>query len=191
MKKFIIIIGLVLAVLFVVDKTLLKDKGMVNKVGLAGKYAEIENPKSLAEGLKTENRAPDFSLTDINGQEVRLSDYKGKKVLLNFWATWCPPCRAEMPYMEEMFKEHKNEGYEIVAVNMTSSEKNKGNIEPFVKEYGLTFTIPLDEKGEISTLYEVMAYPTSYFIDSDGIIRSKSIGGMKKEFMEKEMKKLP
>ncbi|WP_071459841.1 TlpA disulfide reductase family protein [Bacillus massilinigeriensis] len=191
MKKFILIVGILLAVLFIVDKTMLKEEGMIKRAGEAGKYEEIKDIKSIIEGLEKGNKAPDFQLTDLDGKTVALSDYKGKKVLLNFWASWCKPCRAEMPEMEEMFKDQKENGYVILAVNMAHSEKKLQHVEAFVKEYGLTFTVPLDKEGEVSSMYEIMAYPTTYFIDSKGVIRSKSIGGMNRSFMEREMKKLP
>lgn len=191
MKKFLIVIGMILAVLFVVDKTVLQDEGIINKVGLTGKYKKLDNLDDLPVGLAEGNLAPDFSLVDLNGNPIELSDYRGEKVLLNFWATWCPPCKAEMPYMQEMYEKYREDGFEILAVNSTVTEKSRDNVVDFVAEYGLSFPIPMDEKNRVSSDYEIMAFPTSFFIDSDGVIRSITVGGMTKEHLEGEIKKLP
>lgn len=191
MKKFLMVAASILAVLLIVDLTTLKDQGMLSQAGLSGQYSKIANPEDLPEGLEVKNRAPDFTLQTLNGDEVKLSDYRGKKVLLNFWATWCPPCKAEMPYMQEMYDKYKKEGFEILAVNSTVTEKSEKDVSEFVKKYELSFLIPMDEKNRVSSDYEILAYPTSFFIDANGVIRSKSVGGMTKEFLEKEIKKLP
>ncbi|WP_121612165.1 peroxiredoxin family protein [Mesobacillus foraminis] len=191
MKKFLMVAASILAVLLIVDMTILKDQGMLSQAGLSGQYSKIDNPEDLPEGLEVKNRAPDFTLQTLNGDEVKLSDYRGKKVLLNFWATWCPPCKAEMPYMQEMYDKYKKEGFEILAVNSTVTEKSEKDVSEFVKKYELSFLIPMDEKNRVSSDYEILAYPTSFFIDANGVIRSKSVGGMTKEFLEKEIKKLP
>ncbi|SEN59610.1 Peroxiredoxin [Mesobacillus persicus] len=191
MKKFLIITAVILAVLFIVDKTVLQNEGMVNRVGLTGKYKKMDNVADLPVGLAEGNVAPDFSLVDLNGNPIKLSDYRGKKVLVNFWATWCPPCKAEMPYMQELYEKYHEDGFEILAVNSTVTEKSRDNVVDFVAEYELTFPIPMDEKNRVSSDYEIMAFPTSFFIDSDGVIRSITVGGMTKEHLEGEIKKLP
>ncbi len=191
MKKFLIVVGVILAVLFVVDRTVLQDEGIINKVGLTGKYKKIYNASELPVGLAEGNMAPDFSLVDLNGNALKLSDFRGKRVLVNFWATWCPPCKAEMPYMQEMYEKYQEEGFEVLAVNSTVTEKSRDNVVDFVSEYGLTFPIPMDEKNRVSSDYEILSFPTSFFIDSDGVIRSITVGGMTKEYLEGEIKKLP
>ncbi|MBM4761989.1 redoxin domain-containing protein [Bacillus sp. B15-48] len=191
MKKFLIIAAIILAVLFVIDKTVLKNQGVVNQLTLTGKYKQINNPDQLPVGLDEGNLAPEFSLMDLNGNEVNLSDYRGKKILLNFWATWCPPCKAEMPYMQEYFEKYQSDGFEILAVNATVTEKSKEDVFRFIDDYDLTFTIPMDERNQVSSGYEILAFPTSFFIDSDGVIRSKVIGGLTKEYLHDEIKKLP
>ncbi|MBT2691032.1 TlpA family protein disulfide reductase [Bacillus sp. ISL-47] len=191
MKKFLLGAAVIVLLLFIVDKTILKDKGVVEQAEQMQKYKKIENPKELPVGLEKGNLAPDFDLTDMEGNQVKLSDFRGKAVLLNFWASWCPPCRAEMPHMEKLYKKYKDDNFDIVAVNLTNTEKNSGDAEKFVEELGLTFTIPMDEKGVVGADYEVLAYPTSYFIDSDGVIRGKVLGALNEEYMEKEITKLP
>ncbi|MDK7664784.1 TlpA disulfide reductase family protein [Cytobacillus oceanisediminis] len=191
MKKFLFAAAVIVVLLFIVDKTILKEKGVVEQAGQMQKYDKMEDPEDLPVGLEKGNLAPDFELTDMEGNPVKLSDYRGKAVLLNFWASWCPPCRAEMPHMEKLYNKYKDENFDILAVNLTNTEKNSGDAEKFVKELRLTFTIPMDVKGEAGSDYNIMAYPTSYFIDSDGVIREKVLGALNEEYMEKEIKKLP
>ncbi|WP_174733035.1 TlpA disulfide reductase family protein [Mesobacillus harenae] len=191
MKKFLVIAAFILAALFIVDTFVLKQKGLINQIEQADKYEKLENPDQLPYGIEAENLAPEFTLTDLNGNTVSLQDYQGKKVLLNFWASWCPPCKAEMPYMQKLYEQYQDDGFEILAVNITTTEKKPGDASEFVEANQLTFPIPMDEKGTVSAEYEIMAYPTSFFIDSDGVIRSKVIGGMTEEYIEKEIAKLP
>ncbi|MGM0776508.1 TlpA disulfide reductase family protein [Cytobacillus firmus] len=191
MKKFLLAAAVIVLLLFIVDKTILKEKGVVEQAGQMQKYDKIEDPEDLPIGLEKGSLAPDFELTDMEGNPVKLSDFRGKAVLLNFWASWCPPCRAEMPHMEKLYKKYKDKKFDILAVNLTNTEKNNGDAEKFVKELGLTFKIPMDVKGTVGADYNIMAYPTSYFIDSDGVIREKVLGALNEEYMEKEIKKLP
>ncbi|MBS4211110.1 MULTISPECIES: redoxin domain-containing protein [Neobacillus] len=147
------------------------------------KEGESKLKSSVEIGIKEGNKAPDFQLKNIEGQNVRLSDFKGKKVILNLWATWCPPCKAEMPHMKDFYQKQKGKDVEIVAVNLTTSEKNPESVEQFVKDYGLTFPVLLDENGEIGDVYQAITIPTSYFIDTNGIIHERIVGPMDKEMM--------
>jgi len=127
-------------------------------------------------GLAIGNVAPDFELNTIEGKSIRLSELRGKKVIVNFWATWCPPCREEMPAMQKFYEQY-NEHVEVLAVNLTSQDSRE-KIKPFVEEYGLTFPVVLDVKGKVLKMYEIEPIPTTYIIDSKGIIREKIIGSM-------------
>lgn len=120
--------------------------------------------------------APDFSLPTSDGQIITLSDYQGRPVLLNIWATWCPPCRAEMPAMEQVYQDLKEDGFVILAVNATNQD-NPSEVETFTKSFGLTFPVLFDQQGEITQQYEVRALPSSFFIDSKGMIQEVVIGG--------------
>lgn len=133
---------------------------------------ELTKNNSDAElGLKINNVAPNFELQNLSGESIKLSDYRGKKVFLNFWASWCGPCRTEMPYMESYYEKHKNsDDVEIVAVNMTNSERNMERVEEFVESNGLTFPVLLDTQGEVEKIYKVIGYPTTYLINEKGII---------------------
>lgn len=138
-------------------------------------------------GLKPGSTAPDFTLNALDGKQISLTDYRGKKVILNFWATWCPPCREEMPEMQRFYKEYEQQDVEILAVNLEYSETKPEKIRDFVKEYDLSFPIPLDERNTIGKQFRAVSIPTSYFIDERGIIQKMHIGPMDYEFMEDEI----
>ncbi|CAM3301294.1 redoxin domain-containing protein [Filibacter tadaridae] len=138
-------------------------------------------------GLERGSIPPDFDLTTLDGEQLKLSDLKGKKVILNFWASWCGPCKAEMPHMEQYYKKNKDkDNVEIVAVNLTTSERNgmKG-IQDFVDGYGLTFPIPLDKEGTVMDAYQIIPIPTTFMIGTDGKIEHKIVGPMDEKIMKK------
>jgi cytochrome c biogenesis protein CcmG/thiol:disulfide interchange protein DsbE len=116
--------------------------------------------------------APDFRLKTTDQEMVTLSDLRGKAVLINFWATWCPPCRAEMPTIEKMYIEYKDEGFLVLGLNSTYQD-DQSKIAPFVKEFSLTFPILLDQTGVETAAYQVRSLPTSFFVNRDGTIHLK------------------
>ena len=118
--------------------------------------------------------APDFVLPDINGQIVRLSQLKGKVVLLNVWATWCPPCRKEMPTMETLYK--KMQSVDFVMLAASEDVDGKSTVLPYRQEGGFTFPILLDENGEVGKKYGVTGYPETFIIDRQGNIVYHHIG---------------
>jgi cytochrome c biogenesis protein CcmG, thiol:disulfide interchange protein DsbE len=120
--------------------------------------------------------APDFELKTTTGETVKLSDYRGQAVLVNLWATWCPPCRAEMKSIDKVYNEHKDQGLVVLAVNMTYQD-DANKITPFVIEQGLTFPILLDETGSVGHAYQLRSLPSSFFIGRNGIIQEVVIGG--------------
>ena len=120
--------------------------------------------------------APDFELVNTAGETVKLSELRGRAVLVNLWATWCPPCRAEMQSIEKIYNEYKDQGFIVLAVNMTYQDSPK-KITPFVIEQGLTFPILLDESGDMANAYQLRSLPSSYFIGRDGVINEVVIGG--------------
>lgn len=139
--------------------------------------------KKKGETLEVGNPAPDFELNTLSGDKLILTDLRGKKVILNFWATWCPPCREEMPEMQKFYNDTKSD-VEIVAVNLTNSEKNKEDVKEYIDKYGYTYPIPLDGKGKVRNTYQVIAVPTTYFIDEEGKIIKIHPGPMNYELME-------
>ena len=120
--------------------------------------------------------APDFTLYTAKGESFTLSELKGQAVLVNVWATWCPPCEAEMPAIEKMYNEYKAQGFVVLAVNSTFQD-NPLDIAPFIESRNLTFPILLDETSDVSRAYQVRSLPSSYFINRQGIISEVVIGG--------------
>lgn len=152
---------------------------------------EQQNEETVVEsdeiGLEMGEIAPDFELKTLEGETVNLSDYRGEKVMVNFWATWCPPCRAEMPDMQKF---HENTDVNILAVNLIDTESNRDNVPEFLDELGLTFPVLLDEESEIATEYKIVAYPTSFMIDSNGRIQLKTMGAINYDIMIQEYEKM-
>lgn len=118
--------------------------------------------------------APDFSLTDMDGATHRLSDYRGKVVLVNFWATWCPPCKAEMPSMERLYAQFQDRDFELLAVN---AEVDGLEVLPdFLQKHPHTFPIPVDTEGDVQVKYGVFRFPESFIIGRDGKVVEHIIG---------------
>ncbi|GAE94362.1 thiol:disulfide oxidoreductase [Gracilibacillus boraciitolerans JCM 21714] len=111
-----------------------------------------EDNETESVGLDIGNMAPDFELQTLAGETIRLSDYRGEPVMLNFWASWCSPCRAEMPDMQQF---HHDTGMQILAVNLTATETNSQDVSAFMEEFGLTFTIPLDQENMVADRYQI------------------------------------
>ncbi|RKD25003.1 cytochrome C biogenesis protein [Ammoniphilus oxalaticus] len=144
---------------------------------------ESQAPIGLAQGYL----APDFELETIDGNKVKLSDYRGKKVLLNMWASWCPPCRAEIPDMQQFYEQNVDQNVVVLGVNLTSAERQPERIPRFIEEFGMTFPIVLDEQSNVSDRYQVSSIPTSFILDSQGVIQQKIVGPMDREMMEQLM----
>ncbi|MBI5700396.1 TlpA family protein disulfide reductase [Candidatus Saganbacteria bacterium] len=123
-------------------------------------------------GIKTP--ATDFTLKDLNNNSVKLSDYKGKVVLLNFFATWCPPCREEMPSIEKLHKNLKNKKFAVLAVAI--DKKGEPAVRPFIEKEKYTFKVLLDSKNKVSDVYGIQSIPATYVINKKGIIVDKVIG---------------
>jgi peroxiredoxin len=163
-------------------------------IGLAFYTAQDKNeePEKVADveentGLKPGSIPPNFSLKTLDGKQVDLKDFRGKKVILNFWATWCPPCREEMPEMQKFYSDFKEQNVAILAVNLEYSETKPERIRDFVEEYSLSFPIPLDEKNTVGKRFRAVSIPTSYFIDEKGSITKMHIGPMDYDFMKEQI----
>jgi peroxiredoxin len=135
-------------------------------------------------GLNKGDLAPDFELLTMDNQSIRLSDLRGQKVIVNIWATWCPPCRAEMPDMQAFYEQEKENGVTILAVNLIETEQSVESVDAFLKEFGITFPVVLDKGNQVSDQYQAISIPTSYVLDTQGVIQHKMIGPMTKEMME-------
>jgi peroxiredoxin len=129
-------------------------------------------PPSPREGFS----APDFTLDLLGGGQLALSDLRGKVVMVNLWASWCPPCRAEMPTIEKVYQAFQAQGLVVLGVN-TTFQDSESDVAAFVEEFGLTFPIPLDREGGVSQRYQMRGLPSTFFIDRQGIIRTVVIGG--------------
>lgn len=118
-------------------------------------------------------RAPDFSLQDTQGQRINLSDFAGQPVLINFWATWCGPCRIEMPSFQQRFETYRQQGLMVLGVDF---DEPADEVIAFAEMLGLTFPLLLDPGGQVQDLYLVRGYPTSFFLDAAGVIQVQHIG---------------
>jgi thiol-disulfide isomerase/thioredoxin len=148
--------------------------------------AMIGNSPALNPGEVKGKVAPDFVLQDLQGKQVKLSDFRGKAVLLNFWATWCGPCKVEMPWFVELQKQYGPQGLEIVGVALDDSGKDA--IEKYAKEMGVNYTI-LQGQDSVGDAYGAIGLPTSYFIDRDGKIIDSASGLVSRSEIEENIKK--
>ncbi len=130
---------------------------------------------SKYEPLTVGKVAPDFALPDLQDRTIRLSDFRGKVVFLNFWATWCQPCKEEMPSMEVLYKTFERDGLVVLAVSI-DRVTTKQNIPPFVNSMNLTFPVLVDSWGQTDKRYKLMGVPETYIIDQEGVLREKVIG---------------
>lgn len=118
--------------------------------------------------------APDFTLSDLSGKEAQLSDLRGRPILVTFWATWCPPCKKEMPEIQAAYDQHKDRGFVVLAVNFG---ENLEAAKVFVNQMDLRFPVLLDRKVNVASRYGVWSLPVSFFIDRNGIIQERVFGG--------------
>lgn len=183
MKKSIIIIILV-GLLGWVGYDFLSSDDTKNEENVSDAETVVDSDEL---GLEIGNIAPDFQLETLDGETVKLSDLRGERVMVNFWATWCPPCRAEMPDMQKF---HENTDVKILAVNLIDTESSREKVPEFLDELGLTFPVLLDEGSELATEYKIVAYPTSFMIDSDGRIQFKAPGAMNYDIMIQAFEKM-
>ena len=138
--------------------------------------ADEDHWKALGINRLPDIMPPDFTLPTLDGGSITLSDLKGKVVLINFWATWCPPCRDEMPSMEKLYRRFKYEEFTLLSVDVMESPET---VKKFARKYDLSFPILLDKKGEVSAKYAATAIPTTYIINKKGEAVGKAIGPRK------------
>lgn len=137
------------------------------------------------EGLEVGQIPPQFKLQNAQNEEVTLNDFKGQKIILNFWATWCKPCREEMPLFEEIDQAYDD--VVVLAINMANQDSGKEKVEQFLKEQNLTFPVIFDETGDVGNAYKIANLPGTYFIDEDGKIMSKVPGQVHEEVLRQHL----
>jgi len=133
------------------------------------------------EGIGEGQRAPDFRLESLDGEQMSLRDHRGQVVLVNFWATWCDPCRAEFPDIQAVYEARQGEGFTVLGVN---SHETRGAIAPFVKAMGATYPILLDENGRVAKTYRPVGLPMSVLVDQEGIIQVRHVGLLTRDQLE-------
>lgn len=136
---------------------------------------------NLGSGLAVGQSAPAFTATTLDGQPVSLADLSGKLVVLNFWATWCPPCREEMPYFNDVYEQYKDQGLVIIGINLGESEVA---VRAFLQRTGVTFPVIIDQRDRLTRLYDVVPLPTTYVIGPDGRIRARVPGLVPRQQLE-------
>ena len=149
-------------------------------------FNEKNKPADKGVGPKLGLYAPNFKTEYLNGSKFELYDLRGKPVILNFWATWCPPCVREMPNLQNFYDRY---GDKVIVIGVNLGEKNK-TIQNFIKKINVTFPIVLDKNKEIEEKYNLIIRPTTYFIDKNGIIVDKKLGELKKGDIEERAQKL-
>ena len=131
--------------------------------------------QTLPEQTKVSTEQRDFALETFEGQTVSLSDYKGKVVVLNFFATWCPPCKAEMPHLQA-FHEQAPDDVVLLGVNLTKRDDGLEVLEQFLHDYEVTYPVLLDKQDEVGDLYEILSIPTTYILDRQGHLVERIVG---------------
>jgi len=124
-------------------------------------------------GIEVGQRAPDFALAALDGGEVTLADHRGSVVLLNFWATWCPPCNLEMPDIEAAYQAHHDRGLVVLGINYRESAQA---VRPFVDQMGLSFPVLLDTRGQVGAEYRMLGLPMTLILDREGVIGVRHVG---------------
>ncbi|MEG0383986.1 MAG: TlpA disulfide reductase family protein [Solibacillus sp.] len=189
MKKNIGIV-IVLALVIIMAGTYIKREiDASNAIPEKSKGYEVTLGEEV--GIKKGQIAPDFTLMNIQGEEVTLSDLRGKRVVLNFWATWCPPCEAEMPHMQKYYDKYaKKDNVEIIGVNLTYEKENVERVKQFLESYNITFPILLEPVWSVSKQYEIITIPSTFMIDTEGKIQKQIIGPLDVESLRENVKDL-
>ncbi|EIJ78728.1 Thiol-disulfide oxidoreductase resA [Bacillus methanolicus PB1] len=157
-------------------------------LGAAVAYTIYANfKKDEIEKVAIGERAPDFELTDLNGEKHRLSDYEGQGVFLNFWGTWCKPCEKEMPYINNQYEKFKKQGVQVLAVNVGESDFA---VKKFAEKYKLDFPIVIDESGDVQTAFRINPLPATFLIDKEGKVIKYHKGELTEEMVNDFMEQI-
>lgn len=147
------------------------------------------NPTGRSPSTDEGRAAPDFVLETPDGARLRFSDFRGKPLLVNFWATWCKPCREEMPLIVDTAAARAGDGLVVITVDL---QENPGQVREFAADFGMTFPIVIDRTGQVADAWRIggpiQGIPSSYFIDREGIVRARAFGPMKREVLEEKLR---
>ena len=144
-------------------------------------YTSSTAERALPGVGETNRPAPDITLPALDGGDIRLSDYRGNVVLINFWGTWCEPCKEETPALQAAYENLSAQGLVVLGVNLRRQEPNDEAVQAFLDQYGVTYRTALDVEGEAARLFQISPIPTSYFIDQQGNIRYIRVGTLTQE----------
>jgi len=154
---------------------------------LAGMFA-VAAAFTSCSAVDSGKPAPDFTLKDLQGRDFTFSSTAGKVVILDFWATWCPPCRMEIPHFQELYMRYKAQGLEIIGVAL--DQGGVRDVKPFAEEYGVTYPVVIGDQRVAASYGGIRAIPTTFIIDREGRIAQTAVGYRDKAFFESEIKKL-
>ena len=167
---------------------LVAGAALVGGMAIAGRAAEGQGSEiALKREPVVGALAPGFTLINLEGEQVSLDDFHGRPVLINLWATWCGPCRIEMPAIQSRFEKYQDDGFAVLAVNF---DEQQSVVQSFRDEFGLTFQILLDPGAKVQNLYRNRSYPSSFFIDRAGVIQVQHIGVMTEGQLDENLKKI-
>jgi thiol-disulfide isomerase/thioredoxin len=180
-KKKVFIISIAAFILLLAGAFFLYQK---LSAGLKPQLSATQNQSSESTDETQKVKAPDFTVTDTEGNEVNLSDFIGKPVVLNFWASWCGPCQSEMPHFNELYQERKDDVH-FLMVNMTDgSRETLDTAKSYIEGQGFAFPVYYDTKSDAAITYQVYSLPTTYFIDREGYAVAKVMGAIDKETLQ-------
>ena len=189
MKNYMGIIKKICGVIIIISGLVMVFNGVTN-INKSKQYNNIEKDEIINDEKDNGNKemAIDFTLKDQYGNEHTLSKYRGKTIFLNFWGTWCPPCRGEMPYIEELYNEYGKDNNDIIILGLAAPnlgrEGSEEEIVNFLSENNYTFPVVMDFGGELVYKYDIRAFPTTFIINDNGEIVHKIVGAMDKENMK-------
>lgn len=177
LKNWYYVIFILLVIWLIVDN-------IQTRMSESNQKTESSNPFAyLVKKPKIGSPVPDFELSDITRKKYKIQDLNGKPVVINFWATWCPPCKSELPLFQDLKAIHSDD-LEILAVNI---QESKVTVASFIDKNKYNFPVLLDENGMVTDEFGVFAYPATFFIDKEGIIRSHYVGQLNKELLQKNL----
>lgn len=193
LKKLILLSIAVFVVAWVVGTNFFDSEKTVYKVVPNSMKAKVSEPEVVEYNLEKEEKikAPEFKVSTLDGEVMKLSEYEGQRVILNFWTTWCPPCKEEMPQLQKYFEEAaEKQNTVVLAMNMTDQEEGIAEVQQFVDKNELSFPILLDETDDVSINYGILTIPTTFILDEDGFVEEQILGPITEEMLIEKLGKV-